>query len=276
LRLLHRFENFHISGVFDTMIGAQLLGWKELGLAAIVEKQFGVVLSKASQKANWAQRPLSEEMKDYARNDTRYLEPLGEMIEQELMAKGRREWFAESCERLLTSSQEVRIKDEERIWRISGSALLPPHAQAILRSLWFWRDQEARQKDRPPFHILANAQLLEIAGLAAEGKTRVPKHLFGGRKNRFEMALQKGIQTPEEQWPQRIRGERHKRADKAQKDYLEALRTKRDRLAEELALEPSILAPRAALEALAFHGDSSHLMTWQYQLLEENVKTPSS
>lgn len=58
LRLLRRIGNFEPTDLFDTMIAARLVGKSGLGLAALVKEFFGVELSKASQKANWAIRPL--------------------------------------------------------------------------------------------------------------------------------------------------------------------------------------------------------------------------
>ena len=75
LRMLHRGGQFAANDIFDTMIAARLCGYQELGLAALVAKHFGVKLSKASQKANWALRPLSNQMIEYAINDTKYLLP---------------------------------------------------------------------------------------------------------------------------------------------------------------------------------------------------------
>ena len=66
---------FAAKDIFDTMIAARLCGYQELGLAALVARHFGVKLSKASQKANWALRPLSNQMIEYAINDTKYLLP---------------------------------------------------------------------------------------------------------------------------------------------------------------------------------------------------------
>ena len=43
-------------------------------------------LSKASQKANWALRPLSNQMIEYAINDTKYLLPLAEILEAGTLA----------------------------------------------------------------------------------------------------------------------------------------------------------------------------------------------
>ena len=96
LRMLHRGGQFAATDIFDTMIAARLCGYQELGLAALVVKHFGVKLSKASQKANWALRPLSHQMIEYAINDTKYLLPLAQILESELRRLQRLDWFAES------------------------------------------------------------------------------------------------------------------------------------------------------------------------------------
>ena len=119
--MLHRGGQFAATDIFDTMIAARLCGYQELGLAALVAKHFGVKLSKASQKANWALRPLSNQMIEYAINDTKYLLPLAEILEAELLRLNRWEWFAESCERMIASAGEPRERDESKAWRVPGS-----------------------------------------------------------------------------------------------------------------------------------------------------------
>ena len=50
--------------VLDTQIAVRLLGYQKFGLAAIIEENFGLTLSKASQKADWGMRPLTSKMVD--------------------------------------------------------------------------------------------------------------------------------------------------------------------------------------------------------------------
>ena len=84
LRLLRRNLDFAPQRIFDTVIAARLIGIHEFSLAALVKHYFNIELAKGSQKANWAQRPLSKKMAEYAMNDTRYLLPLAERLEKEL------------------------------------------------------------------------------------------------------------------------------------------------------------------------------------------------
>ena len=187
LRMLHRAGQFAPMDIFDTMIAARLCGYQELGLAALVARHFGVKLSKASQKANWALRPLSSQMIEYAVNDTKYLLPLAEILEAELLRLNRWEWFSESCDRMIASAGEPRGRDEGKAWRIPGTAALSPRAQSVLRVLWHWRDVEARSWDRPPFHVMSNDDIVRIAEKAVDGKAFSTPRMSSRRRKSFEI-----------------------------------------------------------------------------------------
>src|SRR5207247_8369138 len=114
----------------------------------LVEQFFGVTLVKGSQKANWPRRPLPKHMAEYALNDTRYLLPLAEKLEDGLRERGRLEWFRQSCERALEQASIQRERDDEEAWRISGAGKLGGRACAVLRERWQWRDKAAEACDR--------------------------------------------------------------------------------------------------------------------------------
>ena len=110
LRLLLKHHQFTPSAIFDTMLAARLLGEKQFGLGALVEKFLGVKLDKGPQKADWAQRPLTPRMEVYARNDTLHLKPIADKLQAELIAKNRLAWHQESCARLIVDcSQPVVV-----------------------------------------------------------------------------------------------------------------------------------------------------------------------
>ncbi|MEM5773869.1 MAG: ribonuclease D, partial [Anaerolineaceae bacterium] len=70
---LKRDFGFSFANIFDTMLAGRILKFDQIGLAAMLETEYGIVLDKRFQRANWAERPLSEEQKAYARLDTHYL-----------------------------------------------------------------------------------------------------------------------------------------------------------------------------------------------------------
>ncbi|MEX1118351.1 MAG: ribonuclease D [Terrimicrobiaceae bacterium] len=266
MRLLNRTLNVQFEDMFDTMIASRLCGLKELGLAALVEKYFHVKLSKASQKANWALRPLSDQMVEYAMNDTRYLLDLGEILDAELRRLGRWEWFVQSRDRMIASARETRARDENKAWRISGSAALSTRAQSVLRILWQWRDSEAQAWDRPAFHVLGNEDLLRICEKCVQGEAFSTPRMSSRRRKSFEVVLALALQIPESEWPtqEKVRRKRPSREQMARLDHIRAVR---DRAAKELDLDPSIVAPRQALEAAAEDPNTDVLMPWQRQLL---------
>jgi ribonuclease D len=255
--------------IFDTSLAARLIGIREFSLAALVKKYFDIELVKGSQKANWAQRPLSSCMAEYAINDTRYLLPLAELLEKELNLRNRMEWFRQSCQRALDFSAIDRERDVDEAWRISGAGALRGRASAVLRELWNWREREAEAADRPPFHILQNRELLDSAERFAAGESADYKHFSDRRRRAFREAAERGLNLPEKDWPVRPKRSGTRPSAEIIK-RTEKLRQNRDHAAKDLHIEASFIAPRATLEAIA--GDQTRadalLVPWQRELLQ--------
>lgn len=268
LRLLRRVGFAGPARVFDTMIGARLCGLPEFSLAALILKYFGVQLAKASQKANWARRPLPPQMADYAVKDTHYLFEIAAIIEGKLRELGRWEWFEQSCERAIVASTVFKDRDPDQLWRITGSKDLRGRASALLRALWQWRDAEAQAVDRPSFHILHNEQLVEASARFDRGEEVDFPQLRGARRGRFFAAAREALALPESEWPQIIRTPRP-RTTREQEARFKALKQKRDELAAALQLDPSLIAPKTTLENLAAEAveTAAKMMPWQRALL---------
>jgi len=268
LRLLRRSLNFAACKIFDTVIAARLLGIREFSLAALVERFFGVKLAKGSQKANWARRPLPERMVEYAMNDTHYLLPLADRLESQLREQDRLDWLGQSCERAIEQAAAERVRDVDEAWCIRGSGALRGRAAAVLRALWQWREKEAEAVDRPAFHILQNDELLRAAESFASGSVPDYRYFLPRRRRAFRDAAQSALQLPEDEWPvSRRRFGTRPSAEVVRRS--EELRHRRDRAARELELEPTFVAPRATLEAIAADQTraSALLVPWQQQLL---------
>ncbi len=269
LRLLRRNLNFAPTKIFDSVIAARLIGIREFSYAALVKAYFKIELAKGSQKANWAQRPLSKKMAEYAINDTRYLLPLAEHLEKELESRGRIEWFRQSCQRALEQAATDRERDVDEAWRISGAGALRGRASAVLRELWNWRESEAEAADRPPFHVLQNRELLESAEKFASGHLADYKHFSERRRRAFREAAERALKMPEKNWPVRPKRSGTRPTAEVIK-RTEKLRSNRDHAAKELHIEPSFIAPRATLEAIAADPSRAEalLVPWQREMLK--------
>jgi ribonuclease D len=268
LRMLRRGLNFTAHRIFDTLIAARLLGIREFSLAALLKRYFGLELPKGSQKANWAKRPLPARMAEYAINDVRYLLPLVEKLEAELDRLRRRDWLRQSCERAIEQAAVARVRNQDELWRVRGAGSLHGRPAAVLRALWQWREREAEMADRPPFHILQNEKLVNAAVSFAAGSVPDYKHFSPRRRRAFREAARSALLASESEWPVLPRRFGTRRtADTVRRT--EELRRRRDKSAEELGLEPSFIAPRNTLEAIAADRTRAEkvLVLWQRELL---------
>ncbi len=271
LRLLQKHHAFAPTEIFDTMLAARLLGEKQFGLGALVEKFLGVKLDKGPQKADWAQRPLTPRMVEYARNDTRFLKPLEEKMRAELTAKNRVAWHQESCARLIAESAIPPQIDPDEVWRIKGSTFLTPPALTVLRELWHWREREAIAANRPPFFVLAHEKMVEISAVASERQPieqLIPLRMHPRRKANLLEAVRIAQAVPEEKFPQIIR-HHSQRPTEAEFRRFREIETIRDRHAHELQIDPTLIAPKSVLGDLARDWDkyAPELMQWQRELL---------
>jgi ribonuclease D len=271
LRLLRKTFDFVPRHIFDTMLAARLLGRKQVGLVSLVSHYLGVTLEKGPQKADWGRRPLTSRMVAYARNDTRYLKPLADLLRAELKSKGRLEWHRECCARFIRDSAVISPPDPETDWRVKGSHLLDGPGLGILRELWRWREQEAIAANRPPFFVLMPETMVALARAAADGKPwdgLVPRRFSPRRQTGLREAVQRGLACAHQPMPLR---HQHKRLTEAQSRRYRELERRRDRQAAALGLDSSVIASRAVLLELSRRGDlgGELLMHWQRQLLEQ-------
>jgi ribonuclease D len=255
IRSLYRDFSLEVHNLFDTMIACQLLGEKEVGLAAALKKRFGVELDKRYQKADWSRRPLDPGMVDYAAADTSLLVALYRQLEAELKARGRLSWVEEESE--LLSEVRAADRDKEPLYcRFKGAGKMDPRTLAVLEELLRFRDERARLSDRPPFKVLTNETLRALA----EKKPRKAQDLNGvpglppRSVERFGREILKataaGCGIPEDQLPRLSRPVRPER-DPLKEERLKRLKRWREAKAQALGIDAGILVNNALLETLA-------------------------
>lgn len=160
--MLQRGFGFTVRNVFDTQLAARILGWKRLGLAAILEEQFGVVSDKRMQRTDWGKRPLTPQQIAYAQMDTHYLLSLRQRLADELKARNRWEEAQEAFAQLSAIRFDEREETERTFWQMRAARDLPADDLGVLASLWAWREQEAQRRNRPPFKILNDDVLVAL------------------------------------------------------------------------------------------------------------------
>jgi len=160
---LKRDFSFEINNIFDTRVAMRTLGRERTGLGNVLEEEFGVKVNKKWQRADWGQRPLPPELLNYARLDTHYLLPLRDRLATTLHAKGRWDEAKEEWLRLSMYQPNENTFDPNRFWKINGARRLKPQRAAVLREIYLFREGHAKKQNRPPFKVIGDKTLLEIA-----------------------------------------------------------------------------------------------------------------
>ncbi len=160
--LLRRVWGTELTSIFDTQVAAGFAGLRaQLGYEPLLNEILGVRLNKSASFTKWDARPLSAEQVGYAREDVLHILQLSGRLQERLDAMGRLQWAVEEC-RFLEEIRDDRDADTifEKLPRVGG---LEPAVRAVARELVVWREEAARQADKPVSTVLQDATLVEIA-----------------------------------------------------------------------------------------------------------------
>ncbi len=256
--ILGREFGFEFAGLFDTRVAAAVLGSEAPGLAAVLSSHFGVQLDKSQQRSNWAQRPLSPKQIAYARLDTRFLLPLMHEQLDKLEERDRRMIVDTECRRLEALDAPPAEAHPNDYARIKGARALDPKGISALRELYGVRDKLAEKFDLPPFRILGNKTMLEIAGrrpksekelLRIEGVTPKVLGRIGDRVRRaLDRAERKG---PVDRLPSAPRRDDSHRLDELGAELHDRLKRMRKDCSEREGIESAYLLNRHLLLRIA-------------------------
>ncbi|MQA91293.1 MAG: ribonuclease D [Gemmatimonas sp.] len=282
LRILDRDAHLGVQGLFDTQIAAAFVGERSLGLGAVVARYLGVNLPKAYQKADWAERPLTDGMREYAATDTAYLPPLRDRLLEELQRLGRVDWAKEEFVRREGTRWREPEDAENAFLRLKGARDVTPRGLAILRELYLWREEAGRARDRATFRVLSNQAMIEMALKAPITKAQlreisgISDGLAVRRGAEMIAAIERGLAIPESELPRFPPARRWER-DPEVETRSERLREVRSVVAGNLDLDPGFLISRAILDEIAKRNPVSldelsmipDLRNWQLEAIGE-------
>jgi len=270
---LKRDFNFTFTNLFDTMLAARILGRTGLGLGTMLLEEFGVEVDKRYQRADWARRPISPAMMNYARMDTHYLIALRNILRGQLVDAGRMDLAEEDFNRLTQVHAAALHENGTNFWRISGAQDLSPRQAAVLMQLCQYRDEQARAANQPVFRVISNQALLEIAQIMPRKRgdfnqvSGFSPKLVQRYGDDLLAAVERGIVGPPAYRPY------SHRPDDQLLWRLDTLRNWRKSTARVMGVESDIVLPRDVLESIAEHNprdleELSHIMSglpWRFK-----------
>ncbi len=250
---LRRDYGFSFVSLFDTMQAGRILGRRQAGLDRLLEEKFSVKMNKRFQKADWAVRPLSRDLLMYARLDTHYLIPLRDMLKAELEEKGLWQLAAEDFE-LASHPNGSKPKPEIPAWTKFGTRKeLNQRDLTVINSLLAWRDEVAANLDRPPFKVMDEDRLVQIATT----KPTSPHDLVTLGLNHRQIqnwsdailaAVARGEKSP------LVKRWQPPRPDDLYLKRLDKLKDWRKKAAAKMDVESDVVLPRSFMLALAERG----------------------
>jgi ribonuclease D len=197
--------------LFDTELGARLVGLPRVGLGTVVEELLGIHLAKEHSAADWSTRPLPQAWLVYAALDVELLVDLREVMGDLIAAAGKTAIVEEEFAAVLT--RDLKPVREQPWRRLSGlHSLRGIRNLAVARELWVARDAYAREIDTAPGRLVPDSALVAAARvLPASKRDLVGMKEFTGRASRTQLdrwweAIQTGLST-EDLPPARVTGE---------------------------------------------------------------------
>lgn len=255
VRSLYRDFKIEINNLFDTQLASMFLGITETSLNAVVQRRFDILLDKKYQKNDWSQRPLPNEMIDYAAQDVMYLIPLATILEKELKKKKRLSWIKEECD-ILSKVRAVPAKNQPLFLSFKGAGRLDPRSLSVLEAILQVRLTIAKKKDRPLFRVFSNDAVMKLTKKKPTN-LRLLKTCQAFSEKQIEMygdllidAVTNALKKKDKDLPV------YPRQKTVQLSYeiserIKALKKWRDKRATELELDPAILFNKAMLSAIA-------------------------
>ena len=162
--MLNRHCGLRVRNLFDTMISAQMLGYPAVGLRGAGRAP----LRREALEGPAAHRLVAPAAaRRAARLRSADVSYLVELVADSSSASSTRAeapvWAQAEFASLEQRVWPEREFDEQGYLRIKGARKLTPRGLAVLRELFLLRDKRARDGDRPPFKVMGNGTLLDLA-----------------------------------------------------------------------------------------------------------------
>jgi ribonuclease D len=162
-----------LGNVHDTSIAARMLGRAATGLASLLASELGITMDKALQHHDWRVRPLEVTHLAYLAKDVAHLAALDDVLWGQVRERGiEEEVLEETRYRLASAIASIAEPDRQPGWtRLKGIERASAIERGVARRLWEARDREASRLDVPPYKVLGNEAIIDIA--KARPTTRV-------------------------------------------------------------------------------------------------------
>ncbi len=262
--------------IFDTQLAAPVLGFQDnAGYAMLVSSFLNINLDKAHTRTDWSLRPLSEEQLLYAADDVIYLAKIYQIMLKKLSDLGRSDWLIDDFAKLKNS--DLYDLPPENSWlKIRGKNKLTGKQLSVLQALSSWREQTAKQENKPRGWLIRDDLLLDIARLQPASMSDLFKvrNINGRTAKQYGKHLCQLIKEAGTQPPIKLnKSDKPSKKSQQQEAIVDLLAVFVRIKADQNSLNPSVLASRKDLESLLLKDPQSSLLQgWRYEMAGKELQ----
>ncbi|MFZ9109762.1 MAG: ribonuclease D [Ilumatobacteraceae bacterium] len=261
------------SRLFDTQLAAGFVGYSTPSLAALVQSQLKVTLSKGDRMTDWLRRPLTSSQCSYARSDVAHLEQLFERIRARLEELGRTTWVEEACEELRQRPWGESNPDDAWL-RIKDARALKGTARGVAQALAAWRERRAMATNVPLRRVMSDMALLGIAQAAPQSTEELAhargvdeRYLGGSVAREILAAVRDGRERVVE-----VDTQSHEPLEKRLRPAVTLVTAWIGELARSAEIDPMLVATNRDIVALLAGGDSRLSHGWRRDLVGRDIQ----
>jgi len=275
LNLLFTYLGVVPAVLFDTQLAASFLGFGfSLSDQNLVEEILSKVSDKNETRSDWLRRPLSSTQTLYAAIDVKYLNQLYTILAEALSDRSITHWFQAECNYQLklasqsenTQNWKLYYSTVNNAWKLNDSGL------GYLQNLCYWREQEARHRNRPRSWIAKDSDLFMIAEYLSSLIDPSAASLFQLKEidrnfiNRYNTILVDVALSNKFQESPINRHDLNKPLSALLRKKLKACKQYANRKAEELNIAPELLGRKKHLLILIKNFEQSGQLCWEGEL----------
>ncbi|MFZ8967006.1 MAG: ribonuclease D [Ilumatobacteraceae bacterium] len=261
------------SRLFDTQLAAGFVGYSTPSLAALVQSQLKVTLSKGDRMTDWLRRPLTSSQCSYARSDVAHLEQLFERIRARLEELGRTTWVEEACEELRQRPWGESNPDDAWL-RIKDARALKGTARGVAQALAAWRERRAMATNVPLRRVMSDMALLGIAQAAPQSTEELAhargvdeRYLGGSVAREILAAVRDGRERVVE-----VDTQSHEPLEKRLRPAVTLVTAWIGELARSAEIDPMLVATNRDIVALLAGGESRLSHGWRRDLVGRDIQ----
>jgi ribonuclease D len=233
----------------DTQIASAMLGQPlQLAYHHAVKWLFDITVDKDQTRSNWCRRPLHPRQLRYAAMDVVLLPMMLQKIKPQLEEAGRWEWLVEDVARMKHNSL-IPVEPEKAYLRFPGIGRMDSEGLKALQALAAWREKTAKMKNRARGFVISDNGLMQLARQRPSSEKEILEieEIHPGALKRYQTQLllliadSQSAATPVEKL---------ENLSNAQQKLLKSMRHFVIERAQELGIDPALLASKRELEKL--------------------------